>query len=604
MTEEISTDNQNTDDPSRLPRKWAVAGLLVALALFISVWAQGLKWGLPSAERNALYFRDDPAEAELPDAPVGEELWLQYPNFLPGVERTGGEPRSAFNPIRSLHPDEYVVLKGLLAMTPSKLDFYPGFFAWPPLYFWQVGGGLAVAWGAGYIDLEPEHRNIESAFRNPENFSRAYIVGRMVTFIFALIAIAAAWATAYKLYCSEAAVATALFLAVAPGFTYHADFMTADIPMLAWIMLCALFSVMAMRNGKMRWYLLAGACVGIAAATRYQGAFAALAVIAAHLLSERESGRPIRARLFDRRLWLAGAVAIGLFLAFNPYVITRPGFIAELSKELDGSRWPTAGRWEALSASLRTGLGLPLALISSVGFFFIVIRNIFVTRYREDIFLCVTFLPVSIWLFWGTPAMVRYWFAALPFAIFAAGLIGAELVIAKPTHKSRGLLAAGIAVISLVTLGAWMNSMAHAMLRRGTDVRLEAGQYIADKIPEGATIGVIEDPWQFRMPPIDMNYYEVIVTGMNPEALQNDPPYWFIFTDYHLPPLAVRGELNERERAFMRLLMRSGLYEAAIFHRVPTFAGLRFGSPDAPHDMRYLNPRIYILRQLNDAQEE
>ena len=109
--------------------------LLVAFLLLLLLGWRGIHWGLPSQARNRLYFSD--GVARVPDLKAAdvEKSWQDYPDFVRGAVRKGKLPRSVFNPIRSYHPDEYVILKSLAAMDPKRLKLFPGFFGWPALYF-------------------------------------------------------------------------------------------------------------------------------------------------------------------------------------------------------------------------------------------------------------------------------------------------------------------------------------------------------------------------------------------------------------------------------------------------------------------------------------
>ena len=577
------------------PCIWYRLALVVVLACVALPWAWGVRWGLPSSERNALTFRDGVQAEDIPSAPDDAALFTDFPVDLPGRTRLSDVPRSAFNPIRSFHPDEYFILKGLKYMVGNRTP-YPGQHSWPPLQFYAVGAGLAAGWAAGYVDLSPEARTLKHAFTHPDELARAYIVGRFVTLLFALIAVIAAYKIGNRLYEPPAGIICALFLTATPAFSYHAGFMTADVPMLAWVLLAAWCAVLAMREGQLRWYLLAGACVGLAAATRYKGALAAFTVVAAHACGHNEGHRKLRKRVFDVRLWASGAAAIAVFLLIDHWVFTAPGFFETFRGEAGGSVWPAVSELGALKAAASAGLGLPMMLIAGVGLAFMLIRNMTVAQYREDAFLLLSFLPPAVLIFLGRPAMVRYWFPALPMATFAAGLIGTELVIARPTQKNRALLGAGVLVILLVAALSWMHGMAYAELRAGEDPRIEAGKWVARHVPPGSTIGVLEDPWQFRMPPLDAGANRIVSIGMDALRLADVSPDYVIYSDYHLPPLAIRGPLDIGERYFLSELGRA--YEtAAVFARAPNFCGVRFSSWRAPHDMRYLNPRIKVLRK-------
>lgn len=600
---------------------WCGIGLGVSLLAVVVTWSIGATWGLPSAERNKLYFQKGIEPGDVPPVSAGG-AWAEYPNTATGAERVGHYPRSAFNPLRSYHPDEYVVLKSLRDMY-SRIDRFPGFYAWPPLYFYEVGGALVIGGVTGLVPLKPD---MGFYYKHPDQMARMYLVGRLVTLLFALIAVVAMWGVAGRLYGSVAAVVCAFFLAVCPAFTYHAGFMTTDVPMFAMVLLVTYFAVRAMQEGELRWYLLAGVCVALAATTRYYGALSALAVIAAHVFSQTDQRRHFWRRVFDRRLWLSGAVAIVLFLLIDPYVL-RPDllssftswgglaslfhppfflngdFVHELAAEARGAAWTEVGRGEALELFARSGLGSPLTIMSFVGLCFILIRNLFVERYREDLFLLLAFVPVALFLLAGRPPMVRYLFPALPLVILAAGLVGTELIIAWPTRRNNFLLTIGILAVAVVALLAWGNSTARALLKFMPDTRTMAGEWIAKNVPRASTIGVIEDPWQFQMPPIDMEEYRVVATGQDPTELRTRLPEWFVYSDFQVPPLAIRGPMTPAEERFWGMVKQSSLYTHDGPNRLPVerwanLFGLRFSHAEEPHDMRYVNPHIYIYRKV------
>jgi len=436
-------------------------------------------------------------------------------------------------------------------------------------------------------------------YQHPKSLAHMYVAGRVVTLAFALIAVAAMWALAGRLYGAVAGTICALFLAVTPGFVYHAGFMSADVAMLAWMLLAMLCAVLAMQKRRMRWYIFAGIFVGLAAATRYQGAFAALAILAAHALAVEEYRIPLRRRIFDARLWLSGLAAIVVFCALDHYVFTRRGFLTELGNEFRSSRWLAVDRFDALLEFLKSGLGPVMAFFAIIGLAFMLIRNRFVARYREDFFLLFTYVPAAIFLIAGRPAMVRYLFPILPLAVISAGLIGAELLIAKPARRSGALLVLGVIVVAGVLAAGWAHCWSYAEMRAAPDVRTLAGEWIAKHVGKYESIGVLDDPWQFKTPPLDARYYRLIEIGQDAQRLGELAPDWFICSDYDLPPLAMRGPLEPQEEEFWRLLRGSGMYhEDARFERWPRFAEIRFGGRRAPHDMRYVNPRIFIYRRM------
>lgn len=122
-------------------RSFSVALLLICL-LGGYLISYGFSWGLPSVERNAIYFShpdqidqelqnisQDMVENSLENWPVrGQGIRSQFPRYL-------------FNPIRSYHPDEYLFFKCLSNMNPKKLDLDPKYLSWPAFPFYLISEG-------------------------------------------------------------------------------------------------------------------------------------------------------------------------------------------------------------------------------------------------------------------------------------------------------------------------------------------------------------------------------------------------------------------------------------------------------------------------------
>jgi len=382
-----------------------------------------MKWGLPSAERNRLILGEDRRTWRAPEIPLGEaaDPWSAYPNYLSdGPQRTGTVPRNAFNPVRSYHPDEYVILKSLSGMHPSELKLFHGFFGWPALQIYVVGAALKAASWVGLAHLV---LNMDYYFANPEEMARLYWVGRTVTLIFALACLVVVWMAASRLFGPAGGLAAALLLAVTPVFVINAHYMTGDIPMLFWVSVVLFLSTYILRGSGMRAYLAAGVALGLAAATRYQGALAAFLIVAAHIARPREDPATEQRRgvvqrralsvVLSRHLWIATLVSIGIFLLANPYVVVHPAkFVQELAGELRGSH-ADISRLAGTLLITETGLGMLLAFASLGALWLLIVRPV-----REGFFVLAGFGIPAVLLLAGSPAMARYLMPALLLPIF------------------------------------------------------------------------------------------------------------------------------------------------------------------------------------------
>lgn len=115
------------------------------------------------------------------------------------------------------------------------------------------------------------------------------------------------------------------------GMFVEAPFLTADIPVLFWMLLSFHFSWRILCQQRLRNYLLAGLFAGLATACKYNGLAVALAIPLAHLLATGySSARDWRRALSDRRIYAATLMVPLAFVLGNPYAaLNHRKFIAD-----------------------------------------------------------------------------------------------------------------------------------------------------------------------------------------------------------------------------------------------------------------------------------
>lgn len=605
--------------------------LVVAMMILLCLVVPGMRWGVPSEQRNRLTFGPDRSKWHAPalTAAERESPWTAYPNNLSdGTPRTGTQPRSAFNPVRSYHPDEYVIFKSLSGMRPGEGQFFHGFFGWPALQFYVVGAALKAASWFGAVKLVPD---MDFYFQNPDEMARLYVVGRAVTLLFALGTLVAVWLAGTRLFGAAGGVAACLLLAVTPLFVINAHYMTADVPMLFWISLVVLASTYILRGGNWRAYALSGAALGLAAATRYQGALAVFVIVAAHLArppAEGDQGASRRGALLRRakslviskELWLAGLISVLVFLVTNPYIVLRfLQFAREFSGEFSGSHG-TLGllHWTVLAAV--TGVGLVFFFVAAASAWLLAVRPI-----REGMFLLFG-LGIPALLLWLThPAMVRYMMPALLLPIFLTAYAfalfdcaarwvsreAAELAAvadtpqaaahARARRRARWAPAILLAVVLVVT--GWQSwSFAELYSDPEKDTRAKAGEWIAANATAGTVVFVVSetgvaDPWIFELPAIDRTRYVLTPWKTEPKGLGGRDQVLLV-SDLQFRPVGMREPSDEHElEAFNMIFGRGGKPFVSLL--ATSFAAWPKGwkpiLEQGPHDMRYANPEIVAM---------
>jgi len=588
-------------DTERVPRaSWAC--LIAALVLLILLVVPGIRWGVPSETRNRLAFGPDRSTWRAPEGATSEfsDPWTFYPNALRGgAKRTGHLPRSAFNPIRSYHPDEYAILKSLKGMSPSQCRFFHGFFGWPAFHIYVVGGAFKVASLVGMVT----EADADFYFQNPDEAARLYVVGRLVTLLFGLACIVVTWRVAHRLFGAEAAGPAALLLATVPLFGINAHYMTADVPMLFWIAMVLLMAVNILKGGGRRAYILAGVFLGLAAGTRYQGALAAFGILTAHVLrKDGHDARPSWAYVARAcragNLWIAAGVSVVVFLVVNPYILPRlGGFSAEFVGELRGSRNPLPV-FQAALLFAESGLGIALTTAMLGALWMAVAR-----RNREILFVILGLGVPAILLAGGRPVMVRYMMPVLLLPVlmtaWAFSVIHRQ---GKAIGKRMARMTCPLLLGFLILVTGWQSWAACALFAdSAADTRTRAGEWIADHVPSGATVGLISEPWQFEAPSLDKKRFKCMILGMDPLALDANAPDVFVSSDLQFPPVAVRGPLTQNEEAF-RVAVFTGTGRYAVVKRFEAWPmGRKHLLAHGPHDMRYANPVIVISRRIQDG---
>jgi hypothetical protein len=120
----------------------------------------------------------------------------------------------------------------------------------------------------------------------------------------------------------------ALLLSTTAGIVAFAHFLTADVPLLFWMLLSFYFSQRILFQPCRHNYLWAGFLTGLAAATKYNGLAVGIAIVTAHALS---GGRHTFKKVaFDKNLvWGLAMVPVGFILG-NPYSALDSGrFVAD-----------------------------------------------------------------------------------------------------------------------------------------------------------------------------------------------------------------------------------------------------------------------------------
>ncbi len=199
-------------------------------------------------------------------------------------------------------------------------DLNPHYFANPPAFTYLLHYLFAIAYGG--------KTGVRLAYAlNPQE---VYTLARVAAALLGTLALWLLYATGARLFGRAVGLLAAAIEAVAFLPVFYAHLALNDVPTLAPVTLSLLGSAGVLRKGRKRDYLLAGAGLGLACASKYTAGIVILPLAAAIAARYLDAGsRAGREALLG--IALAGALALLAFLIANPYALLDfKAFHAEL----------------------------------------------------------------------------------------------------------------------------------------------------------------------------------------------------------------------------------------------------------------------------------
>jgi hypothetical protein len=184
--------------------------------------------------------------------------------------------------------------------------FNPDYFVNPPAYTYVLHALFALRWGT-------DPSAVGGAFAADP--TGAFTIARAASAVLGALAVPLTAIAGARLFDDRrVGLLAGALLAVAFLPVHYSHFALNDAPTLAPLALCLVGVAGIYKTGRLREYLLAGAALGIAIATKYQGGILLVTVIAAALVSPVAHPRV-------RNLFLAVGLMLCGFLVANPYAL-------------------------------------------------------------------------------------------------------------------------------------------------------------------------------------------------------------------------------------------------------------------------------------------
>ncbi len=380
----------------------------------------------------------------------------------------------------------------------KSFDLNPHFFNYPSLFIYiqLLGQGLLFLGMRlfGLVDSTLDYRVLYVLQKTP-----FFLLGRSITALFGVATVWVTYILGRRISGKTMAITAALFLAINTLHISKSQAVEVDVPMTFFAILALFFIVSSLRSPTKRNYLLAGLTVGLAASTKYTAALLVLPLLAAFILTRRQSSqRDLSDTGLDNRKppWkffgLALAAALLVFFVTSPFVLLDSStFFRHFSLERQHMRLghfglDTTPTWLFYAQSLTSRmLGWPLAMFTLFGLIFLA----GIKRRPWAIIFAAFLVPYLIAATSWAMKADRYLLPILPVALlFTGGMFAESLRFRKLIRASRNLRL-GITVLAMLLLGfPLLAAYPDHLDRLKPDSRTEAKTWIEDNIPSGSFI--------------------------------------------------------------------------------------------------------------------
>jgi 4-amino-4-deoxy-L-arabinose transferase-like glycosyltransferase len=367
-----------------------------------------------------------------------------------------------------------------IAMFGHSLN--PGYFANPPAYTYMLHCLFAVAYG-GTTGVR------HAIATHPAD---VFTLARVAAAALGTLALWLLYATGARLFGRGVGLLAAAIEAVAFLPVFYAHLALNDVPTLAPLTLSLLGTAGVLRSGRARDYLLAGAGLGLACASKYTAGIVLVPLLTATAASYLQA-QPYAGRRALGGIALAGVAALAAFLIANPYaLLDYADFHSELvhqstlSAEAQGKLGaPHDGGLAYYLWTLTWGLGWAPALAALGG-------ALSVWRRERALGWLLVPAPLLYLAFMGLQGRYfgRWLLPIFPILCLLAALFAAQLVEAVARRRPRLRAAAAVLLVAALLAQGLVYSVHAGRVLARADTRNLTRAWMFAHIPAGAPIVV------------------------------------------------------------------------------------------------------------------
>jgi hypothetical protein len=481
-----------------------------------------------------------------------------------------------------LNPDESAVLQTVARMRWGHLD--PGVYAY----------------GGFFYEVCVLARSLLRAFWPTVGDVGLVVAYRSVSVLFGTATVAMLYLLLRRVVGGQAApLIGATFLAIMPLHVWDSHFAVTDVTLTFWMTATVAGAVWAYERPTWARFVVASALAGIASGTKFNGAFAAVAIALAALLGLAER----RLGVGQLAIWGLSGVAAALLalLVTSPFALLKAptvwkAFQHEMAhvQSLDYGFNLWAPGWQYKPYAYQLGAAFPfsfgIVLYAAVlgGLVFCVLRRrrvLIVPFGYAGFYLAV----VGSWDF----VPIRYYLPVAPILLMAGGLaFGAGL--SAPSARLRRWTGAGLGLVLAYTVAFTVSTTT----RFADDTRLQAQRWLQPRLENGASAITVGADWYLPTPKGEVMHL-LHYKAMPGEVARRRPTY-VVLTSLHY----ARSYRQQDENVAMWDTVRRGVLPYRLAKRFRAgYLNWRFYTRlDPMYEGYFVSPTIEVYQRVDQGE--
>ncbi|MBI5216114.1 MAG: glycosyltransferase family 39 protein [Ignavibacteriae bacterium] len=408
-------------------------------------------------------------------------------------------------------------------------DFNPHFFNYPALTFYVQFLVQTFHYLIGSVlGLYPNVQAYHQAYVNdPSTF---IVLGRLVSVFFDVSTIIVLYIIARKYFDKFVAFLVALLLSLNPIHLKQSHVISVDSALTFFSVLSLYFILKLYNQPKKKWYILSGVAIGLATASKYNGAILLIVLLTAHLM--QSISRNTKQSIVSLNFLIAIALSGIVFIVINPFILTH---FDEFYYSFSFEQYHVATGHLGIDPSQNTSsyyffdtipssVGIPIAI--AAGFFF---GYVVYKRKKESIILVLfPVIYLGVLVSWEMRAE-RYALPVLPFIVLfgSAGIVAAGRLLREKYVNKISPVFLRFIVIPILGFVCVVPPAIGVLKYQNTyllpDTRTLAKEWMKKNMPPGKTIATLPLGMELK----ERNYF-IVPIPFHPVLPQSVEPFYHL----------------------------------------------------------------------------